>query len=68
MRHDDAEGEPRRGADGPDDESLDHHEGEDLSARDAQRPEHADERAALDHREGHGVVDEEHADDEGEKG
>ena len=68
LRHDNAEGEPRRGADGPDGESLDHHEGEDLSARDAQRPEHADERAALDHREGHGVVDEEHADDEGEKG
>ena len=40
---------------------------EDLAARDAERAQGADQRPALHHRERHGVVDEEHADEQGEQ-
>ena len=46
---------------------LGQHQGEDLGARDAEGAKGADQGPALHHRERHGVVDEEHADEEGEE-
>ena len=46
---------------------LQEHEGEDLAPGRAEEAQRADHRAPLDDAEHHGVVDEEHADDEGEE-
>ena len=58
-----AEDQPDHRAQQGDEQGLGHDEPEHLAACDAERAQHADERPALDHRERHGVVDEEDADD-----